>query len=135
MAKGLAHWFWEQESISTLPHALVPVPSKTPSLRQRGFSPALQLAKTLSRLSGVPLHHHHQDRHLLQLVQKNQSRAQRRKAKGSDFFIRHKPPGHVAIVDDVMTTGGTVDALAQQLKKLGAKQVDVWVFARTPKQR
>ena len=38
---------------------------------------------------------------------------------------------HIAIIDDVMTTGHTLNALANQLKKQGAQQVDVWCCART----
>ena len=37
----------------------------------------------------------------------------------------------LAIVDDVVTTGATVDALAELLIKAGAKQVDVWAIAKT----
>ena len=38
---------------------------------------------------------------------------------------------HVAIVDDVVTTGSTVSELARTLKRAGAKRVDVWALART----
>jgi len=41
-------------------------------------------------------------------------------------------PRHVAIVDDVMTTGSTVDSLAQALKLAGVERVEVYVLARTP---
>ena len=40
--------------------------------------------------------------------------------------------GHVVIIDDVVTTGATVNALARCLKKAGAYRVDVWAIARTP---
>ena len=42
---------------------------------------------------------------------------------------------HVAIVDDVMTTGATAAELARVLKEAGARRVDVWVVARTPPRR
>ena len=41
-----------------------------------------------------------------------------------------KPGQHVALIDDVMTTGTTVNECARVLKKAGAKRVDVWVTAR-----
>jgi predicted amidophosphoribosyltransferase len=39
---------------------------------------------------------------------------------------------HILIVDDVVTTGATIEACAKMLKKAGAAQVDAAVFARTP---
>jgi predicted amidophosphoribosyltransferase len=39
-------------------------------------------------------------------------------------------PASVAIVDDVMTTGSTVDALAQALKRAGCRRVEAWAVAR-----
>ncbi len=41
-------------------------------------------------------------------------------------------PRHVAIVDDVMTTGSTVASLATVLKRAGVRRVEVYVLARTP---
>ncbi|MQT38408.1 ComF family protein, partial [Pseudomonas helleri] len=40
---------------------------------------------------------------------------------------------HVAIVDDVLTTGATAQAIAEVLRKAGARQVDVYCLARTPR--
>ncbi|MNJ81110.1 DNA utilization protein GntX [compost metagenome] len=40
---------------------------------------------------------------------------------------------HVAIVDDVLTTGATAQAIAEVLRKAGVRRVDVYCLARTPK--
>ena len=42
---------------------------------------------------------------------------------------------HVALIDDVMTTGATAEIIAQRLKQAGAERVDIWALARTPKDR
>jgi predicted amidophosphoribosyltransferase len=42
---------------------------------------------------------------------------------------------HVALVDDVMTTGATLEAAATALRRAGAARVDAWVVARTPPPR
>lgn len=46
------------------------------------------------------------------------------------FSIEVKLPDHVAIVDDVVTTGMTVSELAKQARSQGATQIDVWCLAR-----
>jgi predicted amidophosphoribosyltransferase len=49
------------------------------------------------------------------------------------FAVRAGPiPDHIALVDDVMTTGATVRECATVLLKAGAKRVDIWVMARVP---
>ncbi len=50
------------------------------------------------------------------------------------FTVKGKLTGkHVAIVDDVLTTGATAQAVAEVLRKAGARRVDVYCLARTPK--
>jgi len=51
--------------------------------------------------------------------------------QGAFFWHGPRKPGrHVALIDDVMTTGTTVTECTRVLKKAGAKRVDVWVAAR-----
>lgn len=57
---------------------------------------------------------------------------ERKKNIKDAFIVLHKLPKHIAIIDDVMTTGETVKQLAIILKKHGVKKVDVWCLARTP---
>ncbi|RBL61524.1 ComF family protein, partial [Xanthomonas oryzae pv. oryzae] len=50
-----------------------------------------------------------------------------------DAFVARGPlPAHVALVDDVMTTGATLHAAAKALRKAGVQRVDAWVCARVP---
>jgi predicted amidophosphoribosyltransferase len=47
--------------------------------------------------------------------------------------IANELPAHVALVDDVMTTGTTVRECARTLRRAGVERVDVWVLARAPR--
>jgi predicted amidophosphoribosyltransferase len=75
--------------------------------------------------------------HLLQRVQATRAQswldaAARRRNLRQAFEVRGEVPAHVVLVDDVMTTGATVEAAARALRKAGARRVDVWVCARVP---
>ncbi len=114
------------------PEAIVPVPLHSARLRQRGFNQALELARPLSRALGVPL--------MPQLCQRRfdtasqtgmDARARCRNLKGAFSVSGVAGLSHVAIVDDVMTTGSTVEMLALTLKRGGVARVSVWVCARS----
>lgn len=56
----------------------------------------------------------------------------RRRALKGAFVVERALPAHVAIVDDVMTTGSSAEALTRALTEAGVERVDVWTLARTP---
>ncbi|NCT88893.1 ComF family protein, partial [Stenotrophomonas acidaminiphila] len=58
--------------------------------------------------------------------------AARRRNLRQAFAARGRLPAHVALVDDVMTTGATVQAAARALRRAGVVRVDAWVCARVP---
>jgi ComF family protein len=120
-----------------LPELLATVPLGKARLADRGFNQALEIARPLSRMLGIPLH-----RQLL--LRQRETRAQsllhpdeRQKnvrgaftvAAPSMDLIRGR---HVGIVDDIMTTGDTLNEVAATLKRFGAARVTNFVFARTP---
>lgn len=114
------------------PQALVPVPLHRTRLRQRGYDQTLELAKPLSGLLDLPLR-----ADLLQRVraappQSRLSAAQRqRNLRGAFSMDANTPlPNHVALFDDVMTTGATLHAAAHVLLQAGVQRVDAWVCAR-----
>jgi ComF family protein len=115
--------------------ALVPVPASRASLRQRGFNPAGELARALARrmetrlLRGALRRRHETDARQASL-----SRPER-EAAALDLYVCTRPLAglHIALVDDVMTTGSTADAAARALLAAGAVEVSVWVAARTPR--
>lgn len=118
------------------PDRLVAVPLTPARLRERGFNQSMVIAQVLSKRLGVPLDIGGVARVRDTDPQPGLGRRERR-ANLRDAF-RCGPRlagGHVAIVDDVVTTGATADAIAQALKDAGAARVSVWAVARTPDPR
>lgn len=114
------------------PQALVPMPLHRSRLRQRGYDQALELARPLARALQLPL-----QAGLLARVRATapQSRLDAPHRQGNvrqAFAARPTTLRHVALVDDVMTTGATADAAASALQRAGVARVDVWVCARVP---
>ena len=129
---------WRRELCPvTLPQLLLTVPLHRSRLRQRGYNQTLELARPLARGLGLPLHHD-----VLQRVRRTEAQTEldavsrRRNVRGA--FALHAGlalPPHVAILDDVMTTGATLAECARVLKRAGVQQVDVWALARAPRGR
>lgn len=116
------------------PQALVPVPLHRARLRRRGFDQALELARPLGRALGLPVLDGALIRHRL-TVEQSRLDADARRANLRNAFIarpRLPLPAHVALVDDVMTTGATLRAAAIALRRAGVARVDAWVAARVP---
>lgn len=118
------------ESAMTRPTLLIPVPLHAQRLRERGFNQAAELARPIGRRLGIPLDNHCCQRRRSTEAQSGLSRRARMKNLRGAFAVRGPVPGHVAIIDDVMTTGSTAQELARTLKESGADRVDVWVCAR-----
>ena len=116
------------------PQALVPVPLHATRLRQRGYDQALELAKPLSQALGIPLRAEALRRQRATAAQSElDAEARQRNLRGA-FAVHPGPalPEHVALVDDVMTTGATLQAAAKALHRAGVLRVDAWVCARVP---
>jgi ComF family protein len=113
------------------PDHLVPVPLHSRRLRRRGYNQALEIARPVSRHLGIPLEIHGIRRVQATPPQTGLSESQRRRNLRHAFRV-HAPleANRVALVDDVMTTGHTVNELARCLKRAGVETVDVWVVAR-----
>ena len=125
MAEGLAG--------AARPEALVPVPLHPARLRQRGYDQALELARPLARALGLPLCSERLRRVRATPAQSELDAASRRHNVRSAFALAPGPlPRHVALVDDVMTTGATLGECARTLYRAGVLRVDAWVAARVP---
>lgn len=119
---------------NTKPDWLLALPLHPARLRERGFNQSLLLARRISRRLGIPL--------LLDACERVRNTPPQSalpwKERGKnmrrafickpDADIRGK---HIAIVDDVMTTGASIGELARALKQSGACEVSAWVVART----
>jgi ComF family protein len=115
-----------------LPDALVPVPLHAWRLFRRGFNQSYELAAHVGKSLGIPLQTSGLRRGRHTLAQSGLDRRQRhRNVRGAFKWVtRQAPHHHVALVDDVMTTGTTVAECARVLKRAGAQRVDVWLAAR-----
>lgn len=109
----------------------VPVPTASRRIRQRGYDQAVLLARELSVRTGRP-----SERYLARLGQAHQvgsGRAERlRQLEGAFRPLREQQirGRHLILVDDVLTTGATLETAARILKHAGAAQVDAVVFAQ-----
>lgn len=113
------------------PEYLIPVPLHRSRYRERGFNQAIEIARSVGNELAIPLDLCSCIRHRNTPHQIDLSAKQRRQNMKNAFTVRKVTTArHVAIVDDVMTTGTTAAELALALKKAGVNQVDVWVCAR-----
>jgi len=116
------------------PSMIVPVPLHVARLRERGYNQALELARPLARALGVPLRHDVLLRTRATPAQTGlDARMRRRNLRGA-FAVApgFAWPDHVALFDDVMTTGATLREATRTLRRAGVARVDVWALARAP---
>ncbi|MFA6901696.1 MAG: phosphoribosyltransferase family protein [Gallionellaceae bacterium] len=120
------------QRVRVRPDCLVAMPLHPVRLRERGFNQSLQLARHIAQRLGLPLL-----ATACQRVRNTPSQStlpwkERGKNMRKAFSCSTEVAGkHVAVVDDVMTTGATLNELALALLNAGATEVSVWVVART----
>ena len=113
--------------------ALVPVPLHAARFRERGFNQATEIARTLGTVLERPVLLAGIRRRGAQVAQAGRGAAERLENVATAFAVGRGLAGtRLAIVDDVVTTGATVNALAAALRGAGAARCDVWAIARTP---
>lgn len=142
IAHALAQLLMRQpEAIAALASAslIVPVPLSRERLRERGFNQAAQLARALARQPGAPAC---ASRVLLRprhtAAQSTLPRRQRLTNLRGAFQVPWPQAAQirgqrVLLVDDIMTTGATLNAAAQALRQAGAAHIFAMVVARTPR--
>jgi ComF family protein len=114
-----------------LPECIVPVPLAEGRYRERGYNQAIELGLPLERILGVRMRADLVVRTRATREQAELSRRERRKNVRGAFSMRNAlPHRHVAILDDVVTTGSTVNELAKALRRAGAERIEVWAVAR-----
>ena len=114
-----------------LPDLILPVPLHKTRYRSRSFNQAIEIARTVSHELKIPLDLKSCRRNRDTPHQTQLSAKQRRKNLNNAFsLIKPIHAKHVAILDDVMTTGSTAHELATLLKKSGIVKVDIWACAR-----
>jgi predicted amidophosphoribosyltransferase len=110
--------------------AVVPVPPQPARERRRGFDPAGALAAALAPRLALPERAclRRRDRERRQV---GASRAQRRRSGRLTIELRAPPPARALLVDDVHTTGATLDACARTLLAGGCREVVALTYTRT----
>ena len=114
-----------------LPERLIPVPLHHSRLRERGFNQAMEIARVLGRRLELPV-----DRRLCRRIRRTGTqsllpvKSRRRNVRNAFVLNSTLRARHVAIVDDVMTSGHTANELARVLQRAGVETIEVWVIAR-----
>lgn len=113
---------------------MIPLPLSQQRLRERGFNQAVEIARPLARASGIPLDLQATARVVDTAAQAGLPWKERRANIRHAFECRMDLTGKsVVVIDDVMTSGATLDEFARTLKLHGAVRVTNWVLARTLK--
>jgi ComF family protein len=131
MAEGVKR-YWDPDSLDLL----IPVPLHTQRLRERGFNQALLLVKELSCRTGIPYRKTILQKKKPTVPQVNLSGAEREKGLRGVFHVTGKEEWvgkSILLVDDVYTTGATVNECSKVLWRGGAKRVDVLTLAHAVK--
>lgn len=116
------------------PDLLVPMPASHAQLRGRGFNQAVELARTSAHRLGLKL-----GLDTVARARDGQPQAslpwdaRAANVRGAFACTADLSELRVVVVDDVMTTGATLEELARVLKRAGAREVSAWVLARTPR--
>ena len=114
-----------------MPEIIIPIPLHKKRYQERGFNQSVEIAKTLSKHLHIPIDTNSCIRYRNTPHQIDLPAKQRRKNINNAFkIIQPIKAKHVALLDDVMTTGSTVNELAKILKKSGVNRVDIWICAR-----
>ncbi|KAF1068439.1 MAG: Amidophosphoribosyltransferase [Pseudomonas citronellolis] len=123
------------EATRQRPDILLPVPLAPRRQRQRGFNQAALLAHWIAQPLKLAVAERWLRRTLETPPQQGLDARARRRNLRQAFELAPEcdvDDRHVALVDDVLTTGATAEALARLLRRAGARRVDVYCLARTP---
>ena len=115
------------------PTYFVPVPLSRQRFNERGFNQAIELGRIIEKIVRVPMNTNllHRVRHTVE--QAGLSRRERKKNLRNAFTVAAiEIPKHVAVLDDVVTTGSTMNEIARTLKRAGVEVIVVWAVARAP---
>lgn len=118
------------------PERVIPMPLHFHRIKERGFNQCIELLRPIQRAEGFCLDVHSCTRikNTSQQILLSTEKRQHNLRKAFQVEWQTAPPDRVAIFDDVVTTGTTVNELAKCLKKSGVQSVEVWALARTSKE-
>lgn len=122
---------WLSGRLDSQPDVMIPVPMHCRRMMQRGYNQALELARTLNKRLSIPI-----DSHCCRRIRNTPSQTdiptKQRKAnvRGAFDIPTSLNYRHIVIVDDVITTGSTVNELARLFSKAGVERIHVYALAR-----
>lgn len=114
------------------PDLLIPMPLHPIRIRERGFNHATEIARAVARQLDLPL-----DARCCQRIRDTPPQmglkhdARRRNVRDAFACSGEVQGQHIALIDDVMTTGTSLNELAATMMRAGARDVTCWVVART----
>ena len=118
-------------NFSGKPEQIIPVPLHPQRYHQRGFNQAIEIARPIARSLNIPLNLTCCKRVRNTTPQARLSAKERKQNLKNAFTVTQAPQAnHIALLDDVVTTGSTVDELARALRRSGVERIDVWTCAR-----
>ena len=117
-----------------LPDVILPIPLHSSRLKERGFNQAIEIARPVAKVINRSLACHTAYRIKATLAQATLNLTERRQNMKQAFSIDKNISNlHIAVIDDVMTTGETIREFCKTLKQSGARKIDVWCCARAIK--
>ncbi len=123
----ICRWYLRQQ----LPEVIIPVPLHKKRQRKRGYNQALEICKPLAKILRIPINYGVLIRIKYTQQQSRLDKSERQQNLHAAFklvkTIKYK---HVALLDDVVTTGSTIKAICQILLAAGVESIDVWCVAR-----
>ncbi len=120
------------QAVQTLPELLVSVPLHQNRYLERGFNQSYEMARALSKTLAIPCSDSWVER-VLDTRRQSELSLKQRKINIKNAFVvddEIKKYRHIALVDDVITSGSTVHELVKACLRQGVKRVDVWAIAR-----
>jgi ComF family protein len=112
---------------------LIPVPLHRKKQAKRGYHQTHMLAKSLGKKLKIPVSLRYCQK-IIETASQSQLNRQERQQNLKDAFQFLKPPFQkITLIDDIITTGSTIQTVAQGFQKLGVEQIDVWCLAKSIK--
>jgi ComF family protein len=119
---------------SKKPDLLIPVPLHIKRLRTRGYNQSVFLAKAISKCHNIPININicHKIKHTINQAKICKPEVRKRNIYNAFKLTPNKLNNikYVVIVDDIITSGATVNEISKEFKRAGVEYIDIWTFAR-----
>lgn len=126
----LSHTLLTQRTLPW-PQCIIPMPLHPRRVRKRGYNQAIEIARNICREQAIPMDTHSLKRHRYQQPQSELTLSERKNNVHNSFRLqRHLTASHIALLDDVTTTGNTLIAASHALLMNGPLQLEHWCIAK-----